>query len=349
MDLFDKCRQYTKAREAMAAGLYPYFHALETAQDTEVMIGGKRIIMIGSNNYMGLTPIPDHRGRQGCAGPVWNRAVRAPRFPQRHAGAARAAGEGTGRFLPQGGGADIQHRIPDQRCASFRAWRDFTIISLTTRRTTPASAMPAVEFRQENAQVRAQRHGRSGAGAVGAAPRERQAHHHRRRVQLDGRHRPAAPDRGTGPQIQRPRHGGRRSRYGDDRRGRTGARPLISGWRASVDIIMTTFSKSLPPWAVASPRTNRSFHFIRHNSRPFIFSASLPRPAPPLRWRRCGSFRRAVARAGPAGHQQLHAGAAPPGRHSHGRWNHSHRTHPHLRTRAHFRHHQNAAGIRRIR
>ena len=55
MDIFEKCRNYTAAKEAMAAGIYPYFHALETGQDTEVYINGKRTIMIGSNNYLGLT------------------------------------------------------------------------------------------------------------------------------------------------------------------------------------------------------------------------------------------------------------------------------------------------------
>ena len=35
MDIFEKCFSYTDHKEAMAAGLYPYFHALETGQDTE--------------------------------------------------------------------------------------------------------------------------------------------------------------------------------------------------------------------------------------------------------------------------------------------------------------------------
>jgi len=55
MDLFEKCYNYTEPQEAMKTGLYPYFHALETAQDTEVVMDGKSIIMLGSNNYMGLT------------------------------------------------------------------------------------------------------------------------------------------------------------------------------------------------------------------------------------------------------------------------------------------------------
>jgi 8-amino-7-oxononanoate synthase len=57
-DIFTKCRNYTRAKEAMAAGVYPYFLAVEGSEDTEVSIGGKRLIMIGSNNYLGLTHHP---------------------------------------------------------------------------------------------------------------------------------------------------------------------------------------------------------------------------------------------------------------------------------------------------
>ncbi len=55
MDLFEKCYNFTEAREVMKAGLYPWFHELQSGQDTEVVINGKKTIMIGSNNYLGLT------------------------------------------------------------------------------------------------------------------------------------------------------------------------------------------------------------------------------------------------------------------------------------------------------
>lgn len=58
MPIFDKCAAFTQPQEVMAMGLYPYFHPIETAQDTEVVIDGRRTIMIGSNNYMGLTSDP---------------------------------------------------------------------------------------------------------------------------------------------------------------------------------------------------------------------------------------------------------------------------------------------------
>lgn len=55
MDLFKKFESDTRAKELREAGIYPYFHALQTKQDTEVMMEGKRRIMLGSNNYLGLT------------------------------------------------------------------------------------------------------------------------------------------------------------------------------------------------------------------------------------------------------------------------------------------------------
>lgn len=55
MDIFQKCYEFTEAKEVIKAGIYPYFHELTSGQDNEVIINGKRTIMIGSNNYLGLT------------------------------------------------------------------------------------------------------------------------------------------------------------------------------------------------------------------------------------------------------------------------------------------------------
>ncbi len=56
-DIFDKPKN-EYAEQARALGIYPYFHELESRQDTEVMMEGKRRIMLGSNNYLGLTVHP---------------------------------------------------------------------------------------------------------------------------------------------------------------------------------------------------------------------------------------------------------------------------------------------------
>ncbi len=58
MHVFEKCANFTVARDLRAAGLYPYFQRIEASADTEVVIDGHRKIMVGSNNYMGLTHDP---------------------------------------------------------------------------------------------------------------------------------------------------------------------------------------------------------------------------------------------------------------------------------------------------
>ena len=58
MDIFQKCQGYTEAREAMAAGLYPYFIPLTENEGSEAVYRGHRLIMCGSNNYLGLTTHP---------------------------------------------------------------------------------------------------------------------------------------------------------------------------------------------------------------------------------------------------------------------------------------------------
>ena len=75
--LFDKCKNFTKAREIQKAGLYPYFKPISQSEDTVVTIEGKGRIMMGSNNYLGLTHHPDvlaasrdalERYGSGCTG-----------------------------------------------------------------------------------------------------------------------------------------------------------------------------------------------------------------------------------------------------------------------------------------
>lgn len=77
LNIFDKCAGFTKAREFMSIGMYPYFRVIESAQDPEVTLNGKRMIMVGSNNYLGLTNHPEVKNAaieairkygSGCAG-----------------------------------------------------------------------------------------------------------------------------------------------------------------------------------------------------------------------------------------------------------------------------------------
>ncbi|MCX6170733.1 MAG: pyridoxal phosphate-dependent aminotransferase family protein [Ignavibacteriales bacterium] len=58
MDLFKKCYDFTRADDIKALGLYPYFRAIEANEGPVVQIEGKKVVMAGSNNYLGLTAHP---------------------------------------------------------------------------------------------------------------------------------------------------------------------------------------------------------------------------------------------------------------------------------------------------
>ena len=78
MDVFEKCAKITETTDGLKAqGYYFFFRTIESAQDSEVVVSGKRVIMAGSNNYLGLTSHPRvkeaaikaiERYGSGCAG-----------------------------------------------------------------------------------------------------------------------------------------------------------------------------------------------------------------------------------------------------------------------------------------
>jgi 8-amino-7-oxononanoate synthase len=57
-DLFHKAETFTQAKEAIEMGIYPYFRALSDSEGTTAVFEGKEVVMIGSNNYLGLTTDP---------------------------------------------------------------------------------------------------------------------------------------------------------------------------------------------------------------------------------------------------------------------------------------------------
>ena len=56
--LKDKYAKYDLPQQFMAKGVYPYFRCIDSEQDTEVTMGGKKVLMFGSNSYLGLTNHP---------------------------------------------------------------------------------------------------------------------------------------------------------------------------------------------------------------------------------------------------------------------------------------------------
>ena len=75
--LLDKVRNYDDSARVRALGLYPYFRPISSAQDTEVIMNGRKVLMLGSNSYLGLTNHPEIKEAvkaavdkygSGCAG-----------------------------------------------------------------------------------------------------------------------------------------------------------------------------------------------------------------------------------------------------------------------------------------
>ena len=58
MSILDKCYQFQDAKKAIAIGFYPYFRVISSEQNTEVICDGKKMLMLGSNSYLGLTTHP---------------------------------------------------------------------------------------------------------------------------------------------------------------------------------------------------------------------------------------------------------------------------------------------------
>lgn len=79
-DIFDKAIGFTQAKEAMELGIYPYFRALSDSEGTTATFEGKEVVMIGSNNYLGLTTDPRVRAAAKDALERYGTSVTGSRF-----------------------------------------------------------------------------------------------------------------------------------------------------------------------------------------------------------------------------------------------------------------------------
>jgi 8-amino-7-oxononanoate synthase len=79
-DLFDKIQEFTYAKEAMALGVYPYFLPLQNSEGVTATFNGHEVIMLGSNNYLGLTTHPKVRQAAQDAIRVYGTSCTGSRF-----------------------------------------------------------------------------------------------------------------------------------------------------------------------------------------------------------------------------------------------------------------------------
>ncbi|MFA5470548.1 MAG: pyridoxal phosphate-dependent aminotransferase family protein [Acholeplasmataceae bacterium] len=274
MDLFKKCYTYDAAKKAREHGYYPYFHVLNTKQDTIVEMEGKKMIMIGSNNYLGLASHPE----------VIEAAINATK--------EYGTGVSGSRFL--NGTLDLHIQF-EKELAEFLNKEDATIFS--TGFQSNLGIISAIAGRNDIIFSDKENHASIYDGTR-LSYAEVVRFNHSDMEDLEAKLAKADPNKGkliltdgvfsmSGdianlPEIVRLAKKYEARVMVDDahglgvmgKHGRGTAEHF--GLEAEVDIIMGTFSKSLASLGGYVAAEKDVVDYIRHNSRPYIFSAAIP-------------------------------------------------------------------------
>ncbi|MGV8027163.1 MAG: aminotransferase class I/II-fold pyridoxal phosphate-dependent enzyme [Anaerolineaceae bacterium] len=273
MDIFKKCKEYRSAKDVMEKGIYPYFLPLAENEGTEVVFEGKRMIMCGSNNYLGLTTHPK----------VKEAAIKAvERFGTSCTGS---------RFL---NGTLELHEQVEKEIADFVGKEEALIFS--TGMQTNLGTISALVGRDDVVILDKEDHAsivdgaRLGYGKIERFPHNDMAHLERvlqsipedkgRLIVVDGVFSMG------GDLADLPHIIPLAKKYGvrvmvDDAHGMG----VVGGGRGTahefgldneVDLIMSTFSKSFASLGGFIAGDSDIIHFIKHTARSLIFSASIP-------------------------------------------------------------------------
>lgn len=272
--IFAKCENYTVAREAKEKGIYPYFHELQSRQDTEVIMEGRRRIMLGSNNYLGLT-VNEEVKKSGIE-------------------AIEEFGTGCSgsRFL---NGTLNLHLELEKKLAQFLGYED--VMTFSTGFQSNLGIISAVVGKDDYVICDKENHASIYDGcrlSYGTMLRYK----HNDMDSLEKALQKVPEGAGilivtdgvfsmSGDIARLPEIIALKKKYGaalmvDDAHGLgvvgKGGRGTGShfGLEKEVDIVMGTFSKSLASLGGYMAASQTVCEYVRHNSRPFIFSASMP-------------------------------------------------------------------------
>ncbi len=273
MPLFKKCEEYVYIRELVDRGIYPYFHELESKQDIEVMMEGKRRIMLGSNNYLGLTVNQE----------VIDAGVEAMK--------KYGTGCSGSRFL--NGTLDLHNKL-ERELADFLGTED--CVTFSTGFQSNLGIISAICGRQDYIFNDRENHASIYDGCKLSYAKVTR-YRHNDMADLEKRLAETPIDAGklivtdgvfsmSGdicrlPDIAELAHKYKARVMVDDAHGLgvigKGGRGTASyfGLEKEVDITMGTFSKSLASLGGYMVASAKVCEYVRHNSRPFIFSASL--------------------------------------------------------------------------
>jgi 8-amino-7-oxononanoate synthase len=273
MDIFKKCFEFDRDKVAMEKGIYPYFQALDGLEGTEVTYEGRRIIMIGSNNYLGLTTHPKVRAAAKKAIDEYGTSCTGSRFLN---------------------GSLKIHTALEARLAAF-VGKDAALV-FSTGMQTNLGAISAIVGRNDVVITDKEDHASIVDGCrLGAGEIKRFVHGDL--AQLDRILGKIPAEKGTivvvdgvfsmgGDIVDLPKlvavckkHGTRL--YVDDAH----SLGVLGGGRGTaahfnltkdVDLIMGTFSKSFASLGGFVAGDKDVINYIKHTARSFIFSASLP-------------------------------------------------------------------------
>ena len=274
MDLFAKCYAPSMADQYREKGIYPYFRALETRQGPEVVMEGRRRIMLGSNNYLGLTSCPEvveagvralEEFGTGCSGSRFLNGTltmhlelehELARFLRKEAATTFSTGfqSNLGIISALVGRSDYMILDRENHASIYDGTRLSFGKMLRYRHGDMADLERCLQQVPDTAGVLVITDGVfSMGGDIADLPSiVRLAKQYGARVMVDDAH-------GLGTIGEGGR--GTASHFGLER---------------EVDVYMGTFSKSLASLGGYMAADARVVDYVRHNSRPFIFSASIP-------------------------------------------------------------------------
>lgn len=273
MDLFSKCTN-PMLDEVRAKDMYPYFHALSSKQDTEVIMEGKRRIMLGSNSYLGLTT--------------------HPRVIEAGVQALKTYGSGCAgsRFL---NGTLVLHTQLERELAAFLGKE--ACMTFSTGFQTNLGIISAITGKRDYILCDRENHASIYDGCrLSMATMVRYRHSDMADLEKKLSELPSdagklivtdgvfsmGGDIANLPEIVRLAKQYDARTMVDDAHGLgvlgEGGRGTASyfGLTDQVDILMGTFSKSLASCGGYMAASERVVDYVRHVSRPFIFCASIP-------------------------------------------------------------------------
>ena len=262
IDIFEKCSKHAIQDDLREQGIYPYFHYLETRQAPEVIMEGKRRIMLGSNNYLGLTTNPEVMEAAIKAIEQFGTGCSGSRFLNGTLKLHLELEEELANFLHKEAVITFPSGFQSNLgiISALVGRNDYVILD----REDHASIYDAAKYMQELESCLQQVPADKGclivtdgvfsmSGGIAKLPEIcKLAKQYGARVMVDDAH-------GLGV-------------LGEGGRGTAN----YYGLEDEVDIYMGTFSKSLGSLGGYMAGKDRIVDFVKHNSRPFMFAASVP-------------------------------------------------------------------------